>query len=445
MALVSLLSLIIGFLSYFCNLRYVTLVIIFSLSTSYFGLANNFSYVGPIPIHNSDMAIMLILSLLPFRVRSIPDETKSILKGILLFMSFLAISVVYDYLERGTSLLQIFKTIRHTLYLIFFFLITSFSFTDYQKFLKVLLFFTVLHSFFYLSQYLFGFSYSNNFIYNEMGGSRYSGIPTYITFFFAVLIVGSSEISKNLFTRNFFIILFSITVIFYQSRGAIISLVTIYLLNYYFNHKNRLINLFLVSIFTTLVYTLVFNFFPIISERFLIAFNEIENLSVMDHDNLVAFYHEGSLIFRWGMTYERFLHTTEEISRMFFGSGFIPDMDLKEQVFILGTHSPLIPLGFEQYNSKDIIFPNLLSRYGFLGTLIFLGLIGKILKFSIQKKNDLWGKVLLLYIISMISISLVNESFYNCQNFLIVFVLLGTLLQKHKINSLTALSRKYEN
>ena len=438
MGLISILLFIFGFLAYFNRQKYITLIVIALLSTSYFGFFNNVSYIGPISIQHGDFALLLIFSLLPFRTKIHNTQLRGINRALSLFFIFLVVSIFYDFFMRDTSAMQIFRTTRELGYLAFFLLIQSFKYDDYKKLIIPLAFFTVFHSFLYISQYVFDYSLSGNSIENELGGMRYGGIPPYIIPVFIIVLFDMFRSRNMKLLKHLVIVVFCIAILLSQGRGLIISAIAVFYLYMYLKDKAR-VNVVLLTLPLFFVgFILVQAYFPIISERFMDLYSQTGLVRDMDYTNLQFFFHEGSFIFRWGVTYERFMHVIEEPMRMVLGVGFIPDIDIVSPIFTLGTHSPMLPTGFEQYNSVDIMFPNIITRYGIMGSLIFLYLLLQLFKFSFRIKYLQWGGVLFTYLCSMLFISSINESFYNGKYFFLIFVIIGLTISASKKSTLSA-------
>jgi hypothetical protein len=352
-----------------------------------------------------------------------------------LFFFFLLVSIAYDFLIRETSLLQIFRTTRNLGFFVFFMLINSFEFIDYQRFFKTLIIFTVLHSIIYLSQYLIGFSYTGLVLENEVGGSRYGGVPPYIIPSLIICLFINFNSTLNNF-KKILAILFCIVILMSQSRGVISSALAIFIMYALYEHKLRFRTLIVFSILSAIVYFAIQSFLPVIQERFSNLITSIGMMNEMDHTKLEAFFHEGSIIFRWGLTYERFLYVLEDPIRILLGVGYLPDIDLVTPIFILGTFSPMLPLGFEQFNSVDILFPNIITRYGLLGSVLFLLMLYRFLRVGKLVNHSSWGEVYYVYFISLCLISFVSESFYNGQYFLMIFFLLGISIKHNRHVSL---------
>ena len=430
-----------GFLSFFTKNKHLTLIVIFILTSSYFKLVSGFFYVGSATLQHGDLALLLIFALIPFRARTHEKELNGIKKALIVFFLFIGISIFYDYTIRGTSLMQIFRTTRSLGYLLFFILISSFNFYHYKKLFKFLIITTTIHAVAYISQYVFGYSYTSNLdelkviTSNEFGGARYTNGPTYLI---PVIILSIYFIRDKIKLFSLLSVL-SMTIILGQSRGVVISGLCI-LFSYLVINKKMKIFIFLKAFASiSIVFILLIYFFPIIGERFNLLQNEISIINGLNYDRLEYFSQKGSFIFRLGLTYERFMYVVEDGMRMLLGVGFVPDMDITKPIFILGTHSPMLPTGFEQYNSIDIFFPNIITRYGLLGSIIYMIIILRIVSFSYLNRKLVFGKILFIYLISLSVISLINETFYNGQYFIFIYVLIALLVSEknHKLNYLT--------
>ena len=436
--LVSFLFFFIGLFSYFSNkTKHLSLIIIFILSSNYFGLESGYFLIGNMPLQHGDLALLLIFILIPFRTKVNSKHINEIKIALSIFLIFLAVSILYDYTSRGTTLIQIFRTTRNLGYLSFLFLIGSFKTQHYQKLFKFLITITVLHSFFYISQYIFGYSYTSYLdslkviTENESGGKRYTNGPTYLI----PIMVLVAYIIKNRKVKFLLLILFLITIILGQSRGAIISVFSILFTYTVLNKKIKPSTFIIPPVAVLIIYFLLLNLFPIIEERFVALFDEIELIDKLNFNSLEYFTQGGSFIFRLGLTYERFMYVMDDGIRMLLGVGFVPDMDITSPIFILGTHSPMLPTGFEQYNTVDVFFPNIFTRYGFIGSAVYIYFIISIIRYSYKNRMLVYGKILLTYLISLIVISFVNETFYDAKNFIIPFALAQYVIYEENFKS----------
>jgi hypothetical protein len=425
LSLLSIFLFFIGFVSYFNNQKHITLIVIIVLSSGYFILTKPLTLnIGTFSMQYGDLALLLIFSLLPFRKKTTDNHIKNITKALIIFLVFLIVSFLYDYLIYHTTPMQIFRTSRKLGYIAFFFLISSFERKNYIQVIKFIFVITIIHSLFYISQYFTGYSLTpNSDMENELGGLRYSNVPSYII---PVLAISLFSI-KNMFFKIFALIIILVTIVLAQSRGAIISVIAVLFLFLLLEKKIQLLNLIFISVIVFFSYNIILNYFPIISERFLHLNDEMNMVDKMDYKKMEDFYQQGSFIFRYGLTYERLLYVLEEPMRIVFGVGFVPDIDLLKPIFVLGTPSPALPTGYEQYNSVDIFFPNIITRYGIVGSILYIYFIAELFVFSFRFRELLYGKILFTYLLSLVFISLINETFYNSQYFLILFILIGLI------------------
>lgn len=426
MAIVTILIFLMGLISFFNNKKLLTLISLFLLIYNYLGLSQPYFNIGSLTIQNSDLALLLIFILLPFRIKLNFKELKNINKSIIIFIVFLSFSLSYDLIFRETTPFQAFRSLRNLGFLFFYFIMFLFDYKDYKRFFNIIITITVIHSLIYISQYIFNFSFfSDKLLPNDEGIIRYSNSPHFFTITIILLIF------KKL--KNYFdylkITIVTIAVLFTLSRGAISILLIIFLLALIFKYKKKVYKFVIpLSLFYMIFSFIISN--TSLNSRFSKANNEITSFTNIDFDNLNSLYHQGSLIFRLGLTYERIVYVLEDPVRIILGVGFIPDMDIKRKIFVIGTHSEILPTGFEQYNSADIMLPNLITRFGIFGSLLFLMLIYYIFRFSLVNKDCEFGKILFTYTISLVFLSLNNQSFYQTQLFIMFFMMISMILSK---------------
>lgn len=426
MGIISLMLFFLGFVSFFTKSKYLTLITIAILSTRYFGFYTENFYIGSFSLQHGDVALVLIFSLIPFRTKNIDLDLNKLRKAIILFLSFLFISISYDLIYRDISIIQVFRTTRKIGYFAFFFLISSFKYIDYIKFFKFIIYFTIFHSILYLSQYVFSYSlFGEESKINELGGVRYGLSPVYIIPSLCALIF---IYSKTIF-RVSTIYLLIITILFTQSRGAIIAMVSVYLTYLVYQNKLKIKYLFIFPFLASIIYFSLILILPVIVERFDILFYEIASLTNLNLDDFSNFYTDGTLTFRFVLTAERFLYVIQDPIFSLLGVGFFPDNEISSALFFVNSFSPDLPIGHETYNSVDIFFPNIITRYGLLGSVVYIVLIYQFFKFSIKNKKYIWSQALHSFLISLLFISLINESFYNGQYFFMIFVLVGLTIK----------------
>ena len=423
--MIGLSSIVLFFLGlgfFFNGSRHLTLIILFTLASSYFELMPGFFSLGITTIQHSDFALLMIGILLPFRTGS-SNKFREVKKWIVIFFAFLVVSCAYDFLFRDSSLMQIFRTVRGTFYLSFVWLLSSFKANDYLLLFKFLVIVTIGHSFLYLSQYLFDFRLTEGLAENEFGGKRVTGGHPPFLYLAVVLSLYFCKSKRSLVA---ILGLFVTVILFGQSRGALIGLGASLICYLYFFSKvgKGFWTWFGMASATLMTVCCLLIMFPEVSSRVGLLREESKNFNQLDFSRVETFRFKGSATFRIGLIYERFNYVSEDPIKMLFGVGFVPDKDIRVAIFKLGTESPSLPTGFEQYNSVDILFPNLITRYGFFGSAIFVILILKTYSAAFKGYRVALGKTTICYLAWMLVGSFNNETYYDCFNFLAIFSLI---------------------
>lgn len=422
MGYLSFILFLLGFFWFFNNKKAYTLFAIAVLSTGWFGFTDPNFVIGTIQLQHGDIALSLIFILLLFKNKHKNPELKGIKKALFIFVLFLAICILYDYFVRGTTAMQIFRTTRKTGYLAFFFLINSFSKRDYISFLKILVVLTLINSIAYILQSALGINYgSQDVLVNESGGARYANSPFFLIPAFVYTLYASSKIK----VYRLYLAVFIIAIILAQSRGTIIAAGVSLFIFLLLEKKQKLSKLIVISVFAIVLVNVTMRFFPAIGVKFEDGYEQIESVNEMNFNDLNTFYYNGSFIFRVGVTYERITYVLQDFTTSIIGVGFIPDIDITNSVFIIGTKSPLMPTGIEQYNSADVFLPNIITRYGIVGSALFIYLIVQMFVYAYKNKRVFFGGILLSYLFSLLFISMTSDTFYNGQNYFYIFILLG--------------------
>lgn len=423
MALLSISSFLLGLISFFNKNKGITLICIFLLAYDFVNLINPFFYIGTVSIQNSDLALLLIFCILAFRSKVNYKDLKGIKIVLVAFLVFLSISVLYDIFIMGTTLSQSFRTLRNFGFLFFFFIQDKFKFKDYKFFFSFILNMTIIHSIIYISQYIIGFTFFGDSIKSDTGLLRFSNSPPFL---YISLILFLFEKKSNYVK----ILIILIAILCTLSRGAfIVAIISVFCALIY-KYK---FNLFKVGFSMTLIYLIfsfVISYSTALNTRVTDAQEQISSVNSLDFNNLNSFYHQGSGIFRLGLTYERLMYVLGDPKKIILGVGFVPDFDIESKIFTLGTKSDVLPSGYEQYNTGDILYPNIITRFGILGSILFMAFIFKILQFSLKNSRFNYGKILSTYIIALLFSTFNNQSFYEAHQFLLVFILIPQIFHE---------------
>ena len=233
-----------------------------------------------------------------------------------------------------------------------------------------------------LTVILFWFFQVNFFSFEDVSSAftRYGGYPN-ILFFTTILIL---FLVKNLTIKALLLMLVGISTAYALSFGLIGSYF-LAIIVYYFLRKNNVLYFSFISIFlTAIIFSSISTFFPQVGERFLFLTEDVLDYQTFLQSNFIDYFHDGSLNFRLAMVYERLNYVTQDLQTAIFGMGFYPDSQLKEQIFYLGTKSDLY-LGFEQLNTRDILYPNIITRFGLIALLIFFYVILRLIQIEFSR------------------------------------------------------------
>ena len=140
-------------------------------------------------------------------------------------------------------------------------------------------------------------------------------------------------------------------------------------------------------------------------------------------DDIAEFYHGGSFQFRLAMFAERVFYLIYS-NKLLFGDGFTPDSKLNSQIFIIGTQTDLYSFGIEQYNSADFLYVNTISRFGLIGTILFIFLFIYLYKF--KKYNVFFFLSLIIFILLT---SLNSNLLYKMNNFILLYLIVFSEVQ----------------
>jgi hypothetical protein len=406
-------------------------------STSFFGFFSPFTNYGLREINNSDIAILLLL----FGILVLPKKNNLIRKDrfygtfqkiINFFIIYVVGLIFYDFFFTGNSLSNVLIESRIYLFLLILKLIDRIDLKNTFTLINSIAVIISIKSVIYVSQYIFSIEIfqTTEFL---LSVNKYSGFSNISPLIMIILL---NKSNKN-FTDIFFIIFLFLSSICLGSSGYIIANFTVLLCWFYFQKRGVKFGFILLSIIPILIFTLLFTSQTDSND---VIFNDISTdykemssfLSSYNSSNDVTeFYHGGSFQFRLAMLAERVFYLIDN-NRLFFGDGFIPDSKLTSQIFILGTHTDNYSFGIEQYNSADILYVNLISRYGLIGLILFIGIFIYLFKF---KKYNKFFILTLLFFLFFTSFN--SNLLYRMNNFVILFLIIFFEIEyRLKINSL---------
>ena len=407
-------------------------------STNFFGFFSYYTDYGFRDINNSDVAIILLL----FGIIVLPKKNNLIRKHrfyvtfqklINYFIIYGVVLIFYDIFFIGNSLSNVLIESRIYLFLLTLKLIDRIDLKNTFTLINSIAVIISIKTVIYVSQYIFNIEIfqTNEFL---LSVGKFAGFSIFSPLVIIFLLNKSKKISGLDIFYIFFLVLSSILL---GSSGYIIVNFTVLLCWFYFQKRAYKYIFILLSIIPILIFTLIFtsqiNSNDGISDDISTDYKEM--LSFFNNysasNDITEFYHGGSFQFRLAMFAERVFYLIDK-NRLFFGHGFIPDSKLTSQIFILGTQTDNYSFGIEQYNSADILYVNLINRFGLIGFFLFIGIFIYLFKF---KKYNKFFILSLLFFLLITSFN--SNLLYRMNNFVLLFLIIFFEIEyRLKINSL---------
>jgi hypothetical protein len=405
------------------KINYFLFILIY-FSTSFFGFFLPYTDYGFRDINNSDIAILLLL----IGIIVLPKKNNLIRKHrfygafqkiINSFIIYVVGLIFYDIFFTGNSLLNVLIESRIYLFLLILKLIDRIDLKNSFILINSIAVIISIKSVIYVSQYIFNIEIfeTTEFL---LSVGKFSGFSSISPLAIIFLLNKSKKSSSDIF----FICFLVLSSLFLGSSGYIIVNFTVLLCWFYFQKRSFKYGFVLLSIIPILIFTLIFasqtisndGIFDDISTDYMEMSSFFNNYS--KSNDVTEFYHGGSFQFRLAMFAERVFYLIDN-NKLFFGDGFIPDSKLTSQIFILGTHTDNYSFGIEQYNSADILYVNLISRWGLIGSFLFIGLFIYLLKF---KKYNKFFILSLLFFLLITSFN--SNLLYQMNNFVLLFLII---------------------
>ena len=406
-------------------------------STSFFGFFLPYTDYGFRAINNSDIAILLLL----FGIIVLPKKN-NLIRKLRFYSTFQKITnafiifviglIFYDIFFTGNSLSNVLVESRIYLFLLTLKLIDRIDLKNTFTLINSIAVIISIKSVIYVSQYIFNIEIfeATEFL---LSIGKFSGFNIFSPL---VIIFLLNKSKKTRYSDLLFIFFLVLSSLFLGSSGVIIVNFASLVCFFYFQKKSFNLRVFQLFIIPTIfiIFTLHqpdtnggiagdFSTDYIESSSFISNYTSSRDIS--------EFYHGGSFQFRLSMLAERVFYLIDN-NKLFFGDGFTPDSKLNTQIFILGTHTDTSSFGIEQYNSADILFVNLISRFGLIGSIFFIGIFTYLFKF--KKYNQFFILSLLFFLLFT---SLNSNLLYRMNNFILLFLIIFSEIEyRLKFNSL---------
>lgn len=433
--MVGVILLLISLLLYFIpRYKYLSYLIYLSFMLGYgggFGITTD-KVIG---IHNMDLAVVYTIIITAYLLINNQYKLPSFrfVTWYKIFLIFLLCSCFFSFLYYNFSFLQIVQGARSFILILAFPILIRITPEELRKILYYLFLITLITSILYILQIVVGrplMPYDGKpHIDESVGLLRMYNVPALLTFFLSMSFVFPECFGKQ---ANIYRVVFFTALICTMGRtGIFSSLMVVVLCLVFLGRASKVLK-------TIAILGILFlPFWGLVSDRFS-AGETSEDIAVLSSGAYKDFdYSEGgTMTYRIAWVYERFDYLLERpLGEKIFGLGMISDSQpiVNEMYhFKLGlrnslTHKPM------QMTTPDIAYGNLISRFGFLGTFIYLCMLVHLVYFIYKnrKKNILFIIAAAQSIMLFVD-GLAGSTFSNPQTLAMYFVIMSTILNNQR-------------
>jgi hypothetical protein len=405
----------------------------------FFFLTNGFQIVPleffqtPVGISKSmDFALIYVVILSLYEIFKFPKILfkNKITKAIFLFLGFIVISIFVSRFLRNTPWIEIIRTSRFFFIILAYFLFIKLPVQKIDKIFRILFIIVFFQSVLFVLQVLLDEVILTGYIGgSDMEGisfKRYYNAPYLLPYFvFYALFKNPYKGNKKYFSIGIAVL----TAILPMHRGWIITLSLISLLGAYFCYGYKGIAKYL--------FIGLLCFVPLSG----IILPRFEGGKTVSDVNLVLsgayknYYaiEDATLLFRVAHFYERLQYVIDEPVSFLFGVGYMTE----DSPFIYRTLDfqvgAMTDDGVVQLDTADISWSLLITRFGVVGTTIYLIFFFVLVSFFWKRRKIRPYTPPLIYLLYLFVISVNNVEFFNAYIFApIVFL---NVIQAKKIES----------
>ena len=429
--MIGIIILLISIVLYFNpKYRYVSYIIYLGFMLGSYG-GYNILTDGVIGVKNMDLAIIytFIISFYLLTKGKYKFPNITCLKYYRLIIIFLLCSVVFSYIHYNFSFYQILQGGRSFLLLFSLPILVRINTEELRKVLYFLYWITLITSVLYILQIVIGrpimpypFEYGKD---ASTGLVRLYNAPPLLDFFLVFSFIKPEYLGKRILLSR---IIFFVALICTLGRTGIFTTILMVLLAMYFQGKasNIIKTVIIIGIF-------FIPFYGLVSERFEEG-GTSDDISVLldkgykNYDNGDG----GTMTFRLAWVYERFDYLLgRPIGEQIFGLGLISDgQPIVNRMYNFRVGLIDENTGFPvQLVTADIAYGNLLTKLGFLGSIIYLTfLVSLTIYFYKNRKLNSLVMICTASLIILFVGSLSGSALSSPQNLAIYFVVLKTII-----------------
>lgn len=355
-------------------------------------------------------------------------------KMICAFLLFILISFFYSWLHYHISFISSLRGVRSYLLILSIFVFQYFTKEEMQKSLRVLFYITFISSILFILQIIVRhplMPYPWDYSFDEATGLiRLYNSPPLLYFFFLASLVENNLIPKNLiwWARGVFLLALLCTLGRTQIGIGISGLLILLLLNGKVGKVFQFAVLFII---------ILLPFSDMIEQRFSGGGTKEDLARVTSKDYIDYKGGDGTFIYRIAWMYERMEYMKgRPWDENLFGLGLILEGDpqvYKMYDFIIGLKNSD---GYtSQLSTPDIAYGEILTRLGYLGGILYIGIILSMMSFFFKCRNDsLLCKLSFCLLLMGMFMSFSGSTMAQPKNLSIYFLLL-VLVLKYKYGS----------
>ena len=256
------------------------LLIILCLATNFFSL--KYFFLGTYLIPNMYDGGLILTILLYFRLLKRKKQNyynNGFNKLVIFFCLYLCLTVLFDLIINGISILAIIKTSRHWLFLLIFFITPKLDLNVLHRFLKLAIIVTFIFSFIICFESLSGIRYFTLKYYayrqTDIATQIRGVIPSSIALFsYFLMLPNNNYFSKS--KRIIFSTIFVVSILLSAIRSLALAVLVGTLIFIFIKSKDKISSFFKIGLVSIITVSVVSNFVPVLGDRFDELFTEID-------------------------------------------------------------------------------------------------------------------------------------------------------------------------
>ena len=370
----------------------------------------------------------------------------------MLFLFFMAIDVLFSLYHYEFTPYQVLQGCRASFLFLSYFVLKNVSKEDFLWVIRLFFYITLVTSVLYIFEVLFDwkilpYDYDHVKIDDFTGIKRYYNSPPLLYWYIFVSILAPKHLKSYFTFPGIFILIIALIATLGRTQiamtGAVLALGLI------IQHKAK--SLLMVAFVAMVLYA---PFAGIIGSRFAGKYekstqSEIKSIfsgGIQETAFIGNTKDVGTLTYRFAWIYERGAYlATRPLSENLMGLGLISDSQTitvhQRYAFQLGL--PDSDGDTTQMTTPDISYGNLFSKYGYLGSVIYLCIWLHLLFFFIKEnRNNEFAFLGLLIVLEMILLSFSGTSTSDQGNFVYPFMVYLLVHYKNRENSLLLSKQK---